>query len=116
LLGEAGAELALQAQNQLDARQAVHSKVALERAVEGDLGGEMRMRLACNLRDDGEQLVRIDGRSHAGGECTLRPHAAIPRTGVMTMGWFDTSEVDAFAKWVVGEVVQRMPPDSLGTA
>ena len=34
----------------------------------------------------------------------------------MTMGWFDTSEVDAFAKWVVNEVVQRMPPDSLGTA
>ena len=34
----------------------------------------------------------------------------------MTMGWFDTSEVDAFAKWVVSEVVQRMPPDSLGTA
>jgi hypothetical protein len=34
----------------------------------------------------------------------------------MTMGWFDTSEVDEFAKWVVSEVVQRMPPDSLGTA
>lgn len=34
----------------------------------------------------------------------------------MMMGWFDTSEVDAFAKWVVNEVVQRMPPDSLGTA
>lgn len=33
----------------------------------------------------------------------------------MTMGWFDTGEVDAFAKWVVSEVVQRMPPDSLGT-
>jgi hypothetical protein len=26
----------------------------------------MRMRLACDLRDDGEQLVRIDGRNHAG--------------------------------------------------
>jgi len=32
------------------------------------------------------------------------------------MGWFDTSEVDAFASWVVNEVVQRMPPSSLGTA
>lgn len=32
------------------------------------------------------------------------------------MGWFDTSEVDAFARWVVNEVVQRMPPSSLGTA
>lgn len=32
------------------------------------------------------------------------------------MGWFDTSEVDAFARWVVNEVVQRMPPASLGTA
>jgi hypothetical protein len=34
----------------------------------------------------------------------------------MTMGWFDTTEVDAFAKWVVSEVVQRMPPDSLNAA
>ena len=34
----------------------------------------------------------------------------------MTMGWFDTSEVDAFAKWVVSEVAQRMPPDSFDTA
>jgi len=32
------------------------------------------------------------------------------------MGWFDTSEVDAFARWVVNEVVQRMPPGSLGPA
>lgn len=32
------------------------------------------------------------------------------------MGWFDTSEVDAFAHWVVSEVVQRMPPASLGPA
>ncbi len=71
LLGEAGAELALEAQHQLDAREAVQPEVALERAVEGDLGGKMRMRLARDLRHDGEQLVRIDGRSHAGGECTL---------------------------------------------
>jgi hypothetical protein len=30
------------------------------------------------------------------------------------MGWFDTSKVDAFAQWVVNEVVQRMPPATLG--
>ena len=71
LLGEARAELALEAQHQLDARQAVQPEVALERAVEGDLGGKMRVRLACDIRHDGEQPVRIDGRSHAGAECTL---------------------------------------------
>jgi hypothetical protein len=31
------------------------------------------------------------------------------------MKWFDTKEMDAFARWVVNEVVQRMPPSSLGT-
>ena len=32
------------------------------------------------------------------------------------MKWFDTKEMDVFARWVVNEVVQRMPPTSLGTA
>jgi len=31
------------------------------------------------------------------------------------MKWFDTSEVDSFAKWVIGEVVQRLPPATLGS-
>jgi hypothetical protein len=30
------------------------------------------------------------------------------------MKWFDTKEVDAFAQWVVAELVQRLPPASLG--
>ena len=29
------------------------------------------------------------------------------------MGWFDTAEVDAFAQWVVSELVQRLPPASI---
>jgi hypothetical protein len=32
------------------------------------------------------------------------------------MGWFSTKEVDAFAQLVVGEVKDRMPPESLGRA
>ena len=30
------------------------------------------------------------------------------------MKWFDTKEVDSFAQWVVSELVQRLPPASLG--
>lgn len=31
------------------------------------------------------------------------------------MKWFDTKETDSFAQWVVGELLQRLPPASLET-
>jgi hypothetical protein len=30
------------------------------------------------------------------------------------MKWFDTREVDGFARWVVDELAQRLPPATLG--
>jgi hypothetical protein len=32
----------------------------------------------------------------------------------MKLRWFDTGEVDRFAEWVVAQVVQRLPPATLG--
>lgn len=34
----------------------------------------------------------------------------------MKFKWLDTGEVDSFAQWVVAELVQRLPPTSLGPA
>jgi hypothetical protein len=31
------------------------------------------------------------------------------------MKWFETKEVDAFAQWVVSELLQRLPPATVGT-
>jgi hypothetical protein len=31
-------------------------------------------------------------------------------------GWFDTKDVDAFAQWVVDDLLERLPPASLGRA
>ncbi len=52
LLGEAGGKFALQAQHQLDPRQAVQAEIALERAVEGDVRLDVRPRLARHFGDD----------------------------------------------------------------
>lgn len=32
----------------------------------------------------------------------------------MALEWFNTKEVDAFAQWVVEDLLKRMPPESLG--
>jgi hypothetical protein len=32
----------------------------------------------------------------------------------MALEWFNTEEVDAFASWVVQDLLQRLPPASLG--
>ena len=60
LLGQARAELALQPQHQLDAREAVEAEVALERAVERDVGLDVRARLARHRGDYAEHTVGID--------------------------------------------------------
>ena len=60
LLGQAGGELALQAQHQLDARQAVEAELALERAVERDVGFDVRARFARHRGDYATARVGID--------------------------------------------------------
>lgn len=32
----------------------------------------------------------------------------------MALDWFNTKEVDAFANWVVADLLKRLPPRSLG--
>src|SRR5439155_1046432 len=61
---QARGKLALEAQHQLDARQAVEPQLALERAVERDVGLEARTRFARHFGDEGEQPVGVDGRAH----------------------------------------------------
>ena len=60
LLGQAGAELALQAQHQLDARQAVEAELALERAVERDVRVDVRARFLGDRGDHAEHAIGVD--------------------------------------------------------
>ena len=57
-----GAEPALEPREQLHARQAVEPEIAVERAVERDLGtgAEVRVKLGHDLADRHEQGVRIE--------------------------------------------------------
>ena len=71
LLRQAQGKLALEAQHELHSRQAVQPELALERAVERDVGVDVRPRFARDLRDYGEDSVGIDTLRHGGGECTL---------------------------------------------
>jgi 3-isopropylmalate dehydrogenase len=83
LFRQAGMELALQAQHQLHAREAIQSEVALKRAIQRYVHFDVRARLARHCRNYGEQAIGIDrGREDCNGghrrECTLRTLAFIP--------------------------------------
>ena len=62
-LGDGGAERALEPREQLHAREAVESEIAIERAVEGDLGtcAEMGVKLGDDLAHRRDQRLRVEG-------------------------------------------------------
>jgi hypothetical protein len=77
LLGKPHVELPLQAQDELHARQAVQSEIALERAVERHIRLDIRPRLARDRGNDAEHAVSVDGGGNLryGGHCAPSVHS-----------------------------------------
>jgi hypothetical protein len=79
-LGQAGGERALQAQHQLDAREAVQAQLLFQRAVERDVVLEMRARLARHGLHHRQHLGRVD-RAAGLVHCRASVHSETMPTG-----------------------------------